>query len=216
MFSRRLAFSTILIAAVLGACSAREGGLTPSNGQMVLPSIDSDLLVTAALPPKTVGEELPSEGLGSIKSPYWKATLGGFTQQQFSQSLAFPPGTKITLRNLSKNTPHTLDVIAKIAGPPAKFPAHPSLPIAAHGKGVLGIGYASGSIAPGKSVTITLSHAGTYMIGCAFHYSLGMRDVFVVSTTGKPGQQATPPPHGTTKPSPTPTSKSSYQPSYAP
>ena len=44
MFSRRVAFSTILIVAVLGACSAREGGLTPSNGQMVLPSIDSDLL----------------------------------------------------------------------------------------------------------------------------------------------------------------------------
>ena len=32
-------------------------------------------------------------------------------------------------------------------------------------------------IEPGKSVTVTLSKAGTYLIGCAFHYGEGMHDV---------------------------------------
>ncbi len=38
--------------------------------------------------------------------------------------------------------------------------------------------YASGTINPGASVTVTLSKPGIYLIGCAFHYiELNMRDV---------------------------------------
>ena len=77
------------------------------------------------------------EGLGSIKSAVWKATLGGFTQTSRSQSLAFPPGTKITIRNLSKSVEHTLDVVKVVSGPPAVFPKNPKLSIPAKGGGKL-------------------------------------------------------------------------------
>jgi plastocyanin len=49
------------------------------------------------------------------------------------------------------------------------------------------VGYASGSIAPGKSVTVTLSNTGIYLIGCAFHYSEGMQDVIEVKAHATPG-----------------------------
>lgn len=209
MFSRRVAFSTILIGAVLVACSSHGSGgnFLPQNGQVALPAVDSDLVITANLPARTIGEELPSEGVGTYQSPFWKATIGGYTQMQYAQTLGFPPGTKITIRNLSKKIPHTLDVVSVIKGPPANFPKNPSLKMQKHGGTVLAAGYASGVIKPGKSVTVTLSKAGTYLIGCAFHYSQGMHDVLVVSSKAKPGQQGTPPPKGTPPPTsgPSPT-----------
>jgi hypothetical protein len=78
--------------------------------------------MTAAVPKDAIGEELPAEGVGSIKSSVWKATLGGFTQTERTQSLAFPPGTKITIHNLSSSITHTLNVVKVITGPPAVFP----------------------------------------------------------------------------------------------
>lgn len=203
MLSKRVAFSAVLIGAILVACSARGGpNFVPPGGQVTLPSVDSEMMIVANVPPKTIGEEKPTEGLGTYKSPFWKAVVGGYTQQNYSQTLGFPTGTKITIRNLSKNTPHTLDVVAKVGGPPAQFPKNPSLRTQAHGGKILAPGYASGVIQPGKSVTVTLSKAGTYLIGCAFHYSEGMHDVLVVGRKAKPGQQGTPPP----KNSPPPTS----------
>jgi plastocyanin len=186
----------LTLAACGGSIGARNvgGNAMPVNGTTyVLPAFDSDLIATAVVPKNTIGEELPQEGLGSIKSSMWKATLGGFTQTARSQSLAFPPGTKITIRNLSKNIPHTLDVVKVITGPPAVFPKNPTLSVPPKGNGKLEGGYASGAIQPGKSVTVTLVKAGTYLIGCAFHYSEGMRDVLVVKNGAKPGPQATPP-----------------------
>jgi plastocyanin len=140
----------------------------------------------------TIGEELPFEGLGTIKDSHWQATLGGYTQQQFSQALGFPPGTKITIKNLSSSMQHTLNVVAKVAGPPANFPPNPSLPLNPSG-GKLKKGYASGAINPGKSVMVTLGKAGNYLIGCHFHYHEGMQDVLVVANGATPGPQATPP-----------------------
>ncbi len=38
---------------------------------------------------------------------HWSATLGGFTQQNISQALGFPPGTKITINeHLEEHHPH--------------------------------------------------------------------------------------------------------------
>jgi plastocyanin len=205
MFRTRAAFSAIIVIAAAAACSAGNGARFVPQGQPIsLPPIDGQFAVTANLPARTIGEELPDEGLGTYKSGFWKATLGGFTQQRYSQALGFPPGTKVTIRNLSKKISHTLDVVAKIDGPPANFPKNPTLHVQAHGKGVLGAGYASGIIAPGKSVTVTLKTAGTYLIGCAFHYGEGMHDVLTVARNAKPGQQASPPPKGTSHPSSTP------------
>src|SRR5580704_8124790 len=197
MSTKLAALAVALAAAVLASCGGRYGSSAASNGNsFALPGMP-DLRMTATLPdgshPKivndasgTIGEELPFEGLGTIKDSHWSATLGGYTQQQFSQALGFPPGTKLTIKNMSKSIHHTLDVVQKIKGPPANFPANPKLPMNPSG-GKLQKGYASGSINPGSSVTVTLGKAGIYLIGCAFHYHSGMQDVLVVRKGATPG-----------------------------
>jgi plastocyanin len=187
-------------ALVLAACGAQS--TTAGNGTYTLPGMP-DLALKATLPDGTqwkpaagtgaISEELPGEGLGTVSDSYWKATLGGFTQEKYSQALGFPPKTKITLTNISGSISHTLDVVAKISGPPADFPQSPNLSISAQGAGKLKKGFASGVISPGKSVTFTLAKAGIYLIGCAFHYGEGMRDVLVVKPKATPGPEATPP-----------------------
>jgi plastocyanin len=196
MIGKLMAASLALAALVVVACSSHIGSsnVMPGNGMtLTLPGISKDLVMYATLPKNTIGEELGSQGLGTIDSAEWKADLSGFTQEQYSQSLAFPPGTKITIRNLSKSTTHTLDVVKVIAKAPAVFPKGVTLSKSPKGDGKLEAGYASGEIAPGKSVTVTLVKEGIYLIGCAFHYSSGMHDVLVVSKTAKPGPQATAP-----------------------
>ncbi len=197
----------------MSACAGRTGGnaiTPPVNDAVTLPSLGSDMIVTAVMPKDTIGEELPGQGLGEVHSDQWKAMLGGFTQRTYSQSLGFPPGTKITIRNLSHTTEHTLDVVKEIEGPPAGFPKNPELSVKARGNGKLGVGYASGPIQPGKSVSVMLEKKGIYLIGCAFHYHEGMHDVLVIGPHAHPGQQATPQP--SSRPTTTPTARSSYDP----
>lgn len=198
--SRKLAALSVALAAVaLAACAGRYGGGSTNGTTYVLPSM-KDLRITATVPrdaqpdAKTgsVGEELPSEGLGKINDSFWQATLGGYTQQQFSQALGFPPKTKITIKNMSGSIHHTFDVVKKISGPPAQFPASPSLPTTPSG-GPLKVGYASGSINPGSSVSVVAKKAGIYLFGCAFHYHSGMQDVIVIKPGATPGPQATAP-----------------------
>ncbi len=213
MGGKLVAIGIALVGIVVSACAGHMAGGNAgavSGGTYVLPPLDSDLVVTANLPKNTIGEEKPDEGLGMVKSPKWQAEVGGYTQQRYSQVLGFPPGTKITVRNLSKTTEHTLDVVKVISKPPARFPKNPNLSVKARGNGKFEAGYASGPIKPGKSVTITLVKNGVYLIGCAFHYHEGMHDVFVVSKHAAPGKQATPPP--TSRPTNSPTSRSSYDP----
>ncbi|MBV8531894.1 MAG: hypothetical protein JO104_11285 [Candidatus Eremiobacteraeota bacterium] len=199
--SRKLVALTIAVAAAaLAACTGHNGSAANSGA---LPGM-SDLQMTATLPngtrvpigpnhTGTISEELPSEGLGTIDDPNWSAVLGGYTQQQFSQALGFPPGTKITIKNISKSFHHTLDVVKKISGPPANFPTNPKLQMNASG-GKLKKGYASGVINPGSSVTVTLGKAGIFLIGCYFHYGSGMHTVLVIGKNATPGPQATAPP----------------------
>lgn len=205
MYQRFAALSVALVAAVLVACAGRSPmGSSQNGGMSMLPTIDRNLTISAVLPKHAIGEELPSEGVGSMTSRQWKAQIGGFTQTQYAQTLAFPPGTKITIHNLSKTTPHTFNVVKEISGPPARFPKSPSLVTTARGGDKLSKDYASGIIQPGKSKTIVLEK-GIYLIGCAFHYSLGMRDVLVVENGAKPGPTAKP----STKPTSSPSTKPS-------
>jgi plastocyanin len=196
MHRKLAALAVAVAAAALGACAGQSGGNTANSATYALPGMP-DLIMTATLPKGagtgTIGEELPGEGLGTIDDSFWSATLGGFTQEQFSQALGFPKGTVITLTNLSKNITHTLNVVKKISGPPANFPSSPNLPLGPAGNGKLKTGYASGAISPGKSVTLTLVKNGIYLIGCHFHYGEGMKDVLVVGKNATPGPQATPP-----------------------
>ncbi|MBV9027317.1 MAG: hypothetical protein JO311_01755 [Candidatus Eremiobacteraeota bacterium] len=212
MGKKLLAIGIAIVGIAVSACAGKmtPGAAGTSGATYLLPAVDGDLQMIAVLPKDTIGEELPTEGLGQIKDENWEALLGGFTQQKYSEQMAFPPGTKITIRNLSKSIPHTLDVVKVIAKPPAVFPKNPNLSVKAHGHGRLGVGYASGIIKPGKSVTVLLATKGIYEIGCAFHYGEGMHDVLVVGKFARHGLQATPPP--STKPTTSPTSRSSYEP----
>jgi len=175
-----------VIACALAACG---GGNVPPNagpGTSFVQSLGPQTKLRFTLPAKTIGEELPSEGVHTKMDPTW-GLVGGFTQSTTAQVLAFPPGTKVTIENLSKSFAHTLDVVAKRTKPPANFPKNPTLLTQPMANAILGLGYASGAIPPGKSVTVTLSNKGTYLIGCAFHYSEGMQDVIRVSAKATPG-----------------------------
>jgi len=195
MSKKLIALYVAITAAALAACAGQNSGTVAQGTTYALPGMP-DLVMKVTLPDgKTgsIGEELPEEGLGTVDDSFWSATLGGYTQQKFSQALGFPKGTKITLTNLSKDIEHTLDVVAEIKGPPADFPASPSLPLGPDGNGELKTGYASGAIMPGASVTLTLVKNGIYLIGCHFHYHEGMQDVLVVGKGATPGPQATAP-----------------------
>jgi cytochrome oxidase Cu insertion factor (SCO1/SenC/PrrC family) len=159
---------------------------------------------TPSPPPGGIGVAIPSGKIGVENDPTW-GTISGYTQQQTSQIMAFPPGAKITITNLSKVDPHTLDVISQANGPPPQWPASPSLSFSPSGNGVLGTGYASGTLNPGASVTVKLSNPGIYLIGCAFHYiSNQMRDVIQVVAGASPGPTASPGPGGYARPLPRP------------
>jgi plastocyanin len=174
----------LAIVCALAACGGRSS-ISPANAGLT-PSVANGMAIAFTLPKNTIGEELPGEGVGTKVDPKW-GKVGGFTQSTTAQVLAFPPGTKVTITNLSHSLPHTLDAFKKIVKAPAHFPPSPKLSIPAQGNGILAVGYASGSIAPGKSVTVTLSNTGIYLIGCAFHYSEGMQDVIEVKAHATPG-----------------------------
>lgn len=171
------------IALTLAACGGYGGG----SGMYSPPSTSPG--GPAPLGAMTIGFALPSGAIGTITTPF--GLIGGYTQSTYSQVIAFPPGTTVTLKNLSSNTPHTLNVLST-----SSFPANPSLPSTAAGGTALAAGYRSGSINPGGTATLSLSTPGTYFIGCAFDYmdTLSMRGVIEVSSNATPGPQATPPP----------------------
>lgn len=193
MLKKLSALAVMVTAAALAACAGHYGSGSATG--TTLPGMP-DLRVTATLPngsPIAISENLPTD-LGRIDDSHWSATVGGFTQATYSQVLGFPPGTMLTITNISGSIPHTLNVIAKIKKPPANFPSNPTLLTSAHGT-VFKKGFRSGVISPGKSVTVTMAKKGIYLIGCAFHYlSEGMRDVVVVNANATPGPEATPPP----------------------
>jgi plastocyanin len=177
----------VAIACALAACGG--GNSVPTNagaGTTFAQSLGPAAVLHFTLPADTIGEELPGEGVGTKTDPAW-GLVGGYTQSTTAQVLAFPPGTVVTIMNLSSSLSHTLDVVKKVKSPPANFPPNPTLSMTPQGNGILGKGYASGVIHPGKTVSVTLSNKGNYLIGCAFHYHEGMQDVIRVVPHATPG-----------------------------
>ena len=178
----------VAIVCALAACGG--GGSVPTSAgagtTTFARSLGPDTVLHFTLPAKTIGEELPTEGVHTKTDPTW-GLVGGFTQSTTAQVLAFPPNTTVTIMNLSKSLAHTLNVVKKVTGPPANFPPNPTLSSQPKGNGILGKGYASGAIQPGKSITVMLSNKGDYLIGCAFHYHEGMQDVIRVLPKATPG-----------------------------
>lgn len=179
----------LVVLAVVAACT-NGGGLSNSVGGGGGGGSPSPLPTSSA-----IGVDLPSGAIGVEDDPVW-GTVGGYTQQQTSQVLAFPPGATITITNLSTGgVPHTLNVIAQTKGPPPQWPRSPSLSFSPSGNGVLGTNYASGTLNAGQSVKVKLSNPGIYLIGCAYHYSAPsemMRGIIEVVSGATPGPTASP------------------------
>lgn len=183
-------------ALALAACGGGGGGYSApvaggGGGPVPQPPGVQALVIGLALPSGTIGiENDPVFGM-----------VGGFTQQTYSQVLGFAPGANIKVQNLSSTTIHTLNVLGTVTGAPS-FPANPALTTTASGTpGMLDANFASGNIAPGASIGPLTLVAGTYYIGCAYHYTSNtMRSALVVSAAATPGPQATPLPAGTTPP----------------
>jgi protein SCO1 len=192
-----------LVAAAFAACTNGGGLGSIGSGGSGAPS---------PLPSAAIGVAIPTGKIGVENDPVW-GTISGYTQSKTSQVLAFPPGAKITIENLSSNTPHTLNVIATRTGPPPDFPSNPDLTFSPRGNGVLGPDYATGSLNPGQSVTVTLSKPGIYLIGCAYHYiEFNMRDVIQVVAGATPGPTASPGPGAYARPLPSRAPRAQIQP----
>ena len=191
--NRILAAFVFASIAVLTACGGGYGGgggyTAPGGGGGSTPP-------PGGVGADTIGIALPDGTMGSVNTAPF-GVVGGYTQTTFSQVLAFPPNSMVTLKNESSSTAHTLNVLSTTG-----FPANPALSTSAAGGSTLAVGFQSGSINPGSTVSVTLSNPGTYYIGCAYHYmdALSMRDVLQVSANATPGPQATPPPSGSGSP----------------
>lgn len=174
------------LVASLAACGGGYSGGSGSNYSP--PGSGGGGTQPAGVGAMTIGFALPDGTIGQVNDPRF-GPVGGYTQTVYSQTIAFPPGTVVTLKNLSASTDHTLNVLSTTS-----FPASPALSTSASGGNTLAAGYASGVVHGGGTLSLMLANAGTYYIGCAFHYNdaVSMRDVIQVSAAATPGPQATP------------------------
>ena len=188
MKSAKLAIALAIVALGAAAACTNGGGLGSINsGGGGTPS---------PLPSGGIGVAIPTGKIGVENDPVW-GTVSGYTQEQTSQIMAFPPGATVTITNLSSTTPHTLNVIGVGGTPPPNWPQNPSLSFSPSGNGVMGADYATGSLNPGSSVKVKLSNPGIYLLGCAYHYiEFSMRDVIQVVAGATPGPTASPGPGG--------------------
>ena len=109
---------------------------------------------------------------------------------------------QIMVHNGQSGAPHTLGDTGATGSFPVNQPAE--LSTTASGGSTISAGFQTGTINPGQELGPFTLTAGTYLIGCAYHYqSNGMRDVLVVAAGATPGPPATPP---AGDPTPAPTS----------
>ena len=181
--------AAVVLAVSLAACGG--GGSTTGGGggnpaPNPTPTVSTQQVVTEALPTSAIGVEMdPTFG-----------QLGGFTQAVYSQALALAPGSQIMIRNGQAGIPHTFNVLSSTS-----FPANPTLSMSASGSATIDGSFTSGTLAPSTTVGPFTLTAGTYYLGCAFHYlSNNMRTVLTVATGAIPGPQATPAPQATQPP----------------
>jgi hypothetical protein len=201
----------LLAAAGLAACSSGAtttpvavatstpgGTITATAAPTATPTVAPTTASTATATPtatatatttsqQVVSVALPSGTMGSQTDPTF-GVIGGYTASTSSQILGFVPGQQIMIKNVGTTLQHTLNVLST-----SSFPAvGTSISTSSSGGSTLASGYATGTLNPGQLVGPITLQAGTYYIGCAFHYSSNtMRDVIVVSASATPGPQAT-------------------------
>lgn len=202
--TKQIAFAAGLTAVgALAACgggSSSPGPIVPPGGN---PAPTSAPSVPASQVPQSTSQvvslALPTTAIGRETDPTF-GLVGGYTQSTYSQVLGYAPGMQVMIRNGDSARAHTLGDLNSGSFPPNSG----ALSAVATGSATFAAGWQSGNLNPGQMVgPITLS-AGTYYIGCAYHYASDtMRDVLVVAAGATPGPQATQQPGA---PTPAPTS----------
>jgi hypothetical protein len=178
-------------AALLAACGG--GGGTSAGGGGGFTPITPTPTPTPTSTATTSTQQvitmaLPSTAMGSRSDPTF-GLIGGFTQQQYSQVLGFAPGAQIMIQNGQNGLPHTLGVVSTTG-----FDSGSSLSLQPTGGSTIQAGFNTGNINGGALVGPFTLTAGTFYIGCAYHYqSDTMRTVLQVAANATPGPQATPP-----------------------
>ena len=186
-----------VVAISLAACSGGGGGgggytSPPTAGPTATPTPGS-------AQPQVVSIALPSTAIGYETDPTY-GLIGGYTQSGYSQTLAYAPGSQVMFYNGDSSRPHTFgDLGVK------SFPAvGTALSQTRSASNTFATNWQSGTISPGTMVGPIMLTAGTYWIGCDYHYeSSNMRDVLVVAAGATPGPQAT---GASGAPAPAPTS----------
>ena len=199
----------VVVGMIVSACGG-GGGSTAAPAAIVATTAPVTSPTTAAVTspttaptaaPQVITMALPGgSAIGQETDPTY-GLIGGYTEAIYSQVLAFAPGAQVMIKNgqpTTSATPHTLNVLSQ-----SSFPANPTLSITASGGNTLAAGFATGSVNAGSQVgPITLT-AGTYYVGCGYHYlSNTMRTVLIVAANANPGPQATPVPADTPQPVP--------------
>lgn len=182
------------IALIAGCGGGGNGGMTAAT---VVPTATPTQAATAT--PQEITMSLPgSTAIGTETDPTF-GVVAGYTEQSYSQVLAFVPGAQIMIVNgqaASQGTPHTLNVLSTTA-----FPVSPTLTTTAGGGSTIAAGFQSGVVSAATTIGPFTLTAGLYYIGCGFHYlSSGMRTVLDVAASATPGPQATPVPSQTIQP----------------
>lgn len=174
----------LALAATLAACGGGGGG-TGGGGGGGIPAPTQTPVSTQ----QVITMALPTTAMGSRADPTY-GVIGGYTQQVFSQTLAFAPGSQVMITNGQAGTPHTLGVVSTTG-----FGSGAALSTSATGGNTIQAGFNTGTVNGNTTVGPFTLAAGLYYIGCAFHYqSNEMRTVLNVAAGATPGPQATPPP----------------------
>lgn len=168
-----------------------------TTSSVAVPMATPTSVVTAT--PQEITMSLPgTTAIGTETDPVYGA-VAGYTEQLYSQVLAFVPGAQIMIVNgqsAAQGTPHTLNVLSQTA-----FPVSPTLTTTASGGSTIAAGFQTGVVPAATTMGPFTLTAGLYYIGCGFHYiSAGMRTVLNVAAAATPGPQATPVPSQTIAP----------------
>lgn len=174
-------------AAMLAACGGGGGTSAGGGGGIIAPPAPTPTPPTTSTQ-QVITMALPSTAMGSRSDPTF-GLIGGFTQQLYSQVLGFAPGTQVMIQNGQNSLPHTLGVVSTTG-----FNSGSSLSLQPTGGSTIQAGFNTGNINGGALAGPFTLAAGTFYIGCAYHYTSDtMRTVLQVAAGATPGPQASPP-----------------------
>lgn len=108
--------------------------------------------------------------------------FGGTTAVQSQViTITHSPSDKIQFENVDSGTPHTASGVGPWTGSYPGGSPNPSATPSPAGTDISAAGFTSGSLNPAQiSNAYVADVPGMYIIGCGYHYSIGMRTVIIV------------------------------------